>query len=97
MDYKVMLDTIWVIIASMLVFFMNLGFAMVEPGFNRSKKHCQYPFKEFYVFFAVSTLGFLVLGWVLMFGSGGGAIHCAPTILYSLVGGLIYHAREFSG
>lgn len=50
MDYKVMLDTIWVIIASMLVFFMNLGFAMVEPGFNRSKKHCQYPFKEFYVF-----------------------------------------------
>jgi hypothetical protein len=63
---------------------------LVLPWWNRvligQKKHCQYPFKEFYVFFAVTTLGFLVLGWGLMFGSGGGAIHCAPKILYSLVG-----------
>ena len=64
---------------------MNLGFAMVEPGFNRSKT-LSISFQRILCFFAVSTLGFLVLGWVLMFGSGGGAIHCAPTILYSLVG-----------
>ena len=86
MDYKVILDTLWVIITSMLVFFMNLGFAMVEPGFNRSKKTLSISFQRILCFFAVSKLGFLVLGWVLMFGSGGGAIHCAPKILYSLVG-----------
>lgn len=69
MDYKVMLDTIWVIVASMLVFFMNLGFAMVETGFNRSKNAVNILSKNFIVF-AVSTLGYLILGWGLMFGDG---------------------------
>ncbi|QPM67667.1 ammonium transporter [Atribacter laminatus] len=69
MDYKVMLDTIWVIVASMLVFFMNLGFAMVESGFNRSKNTVNILSKNFIVF-AVSTLGYLMLGWGLMFGDG---------------------------
>ena len=35
MDTKVVLDTIWVLVTAMLVFFMNLGFAMVESGFAR--------------------------------------------------------------
>ncbi|NLJ49434.1 MAG: ammonium transporter [Candidatus Atribacteria bacterium] len=69
MDYKVTLDTIWVIVASILVFFMNLGFAMVESGFNRSKNTVNILSKNFIVF-AVSTLGFLMLGWGLMFGNG---------------------------
>ncbi len=69
MDYKVMLDTIWVMVASMLVFFMNLGFAMVESGFNRSKNTVNILSKNFIVF-AVSTLGYLILGWGLMFGDG---------------------------
>ena len=37
METKVVMDTIWVLIAAMLVFFMNLGFAMVESGFARAK------------------------------------------------------------
>ena len=37
MDTKVVLDTLWVLLAAMLVFFMNLGFALVESGFARSK------------------------------------------------------------
>lgn len=73
MDYKVTLDTIWVIVASMLVFFMNLGFAMVESGFNRSKNTVNILSKNFIVF-AVSTLGFLILGWGLMFGDGNAFI-----------------------
>ena len=31
-DLRVGLDTVWVLIAAMLVFFMNTGFAMVESG-----------------------------------------------------------------
>src|SRR3989338_9467672 len=31
-DAKVAADTVWTLIAAMLVFFMNLGFAMVETG-----------------------------------------------------------------
>ena len=31
------IDTLWVMIGSFLVFFMNLGFAMVEAGLARAK------------------------------------------------------------
>ena len=30
-------DTIWVLLAAALVFFMQAGFAMVEAGFTRAK------------------------------------------------------------
>jgi len=31
------LDTVWVLLAAFLVFFMQAGFAMVEAGFTRAK------------------------------------------------------------
>jgi Amt family ammonium transporter len=69
MDTKVILDTIWVLVTAMLVFFMNLGFAMVESGFARAK-NCVNILSKNFIVFAVSSLGFLVLGWGLMFGDG---------------------------
>jgi Amt family ammonium transporter len=69
METKVILDTLWVLITAMLVFFMNLGFAMVESGFNRAK-NCVNILSKNFIVFAVSSLGFLVLGWGLMFGDG---------------------------
>jgi Amt family ammonium transporter len=69
MDVKVVLDTLWVLLAAMLVFFMNLGFAMVEAGFARAK-NCVNILSKNFVVFAISSLGFLALGWGLMFGDG---------------------------
>lgn len=69
MENKVILDTLWVLITGMLVFFMNLGFAMVESGFARVKNTVNILSKNFIVF-AVSSLGYLILGWGLMFGDG---------------------------
>ena len=66
MDYS-LIDTLWVFLAAILVFFMNLGFASVEAGFARSKNTVNILSKNFIVF-AVSSLGFLLLGWGLMFG-----------------------------
>lgn len=66
---KVALDTIWVMVAAFLVFFMNLGFALVESGFCRAKNTVNILFKNFVVF-AVSSIAFLVLGYGLMFGNG---------------------------
>lgn len=60
-------DTLWVLLAAVLVFFMNLGFAAVESGFARSKNTVNILSKNFIVF-AVSSLGFMLLGWGLMFG-----------------------------
>lgn len=71
MDTKVILDTIWVIFAAILVFFMNLGFASVESGLARQKNSVNILSKNFIVF-AVSSIGFLVMGWGLMFGDGNG-------------------------
>ena len=73
MDTKVMVDTVWVLITAMLVFFMNLGFAAVESGFARAK-NCANIMSKNFVVFAVSSLGFLIIGWGLMFGDGNAFI-----------------------
>lgn len=67
MDVTMIIDTFWVLLAAILVFFMNLGFAAVEAGFARAKNTVNILSKNF-IFFAVSSLGFLLLGWGLMFG-----------------------------
>ena len=67
MDMISIVDTLWVLLAAILVFFMNLGFASVEAGFARAKNTVNILSKNFIVF-AVSSLGFMLLGWGLMFG-----------------------------
>jgi Amt family ammonium transporter len=66
---KIVVDTIWVLITAKMVFFMNLGFSMVEAGFARVK-NCVNILSKNFIVFAVSSLGFLFLGWGLMFGDG---------------------------
>jgi Amt family ammonium transporter len=68
-ELKVALDTVWVLVTAFLVFFMNLGFALVESGLTRSKNTVNILAKNFIVF-AISTLSFYVIGWGLMFGDG---------------------------
>ena len=70
---KVALDTVWVLITAFLVFFMNLGFAMVESGLCRAKNAVNILAKNFIVF-AISSIAFWVLGWGLMFGDGNGIL-----------------------
>jgi ammonium transporter, Amt family len=69
MDSKVALDTIWVLVTGMLVFFMNLGFACVEAGFQQSK-NCVNILSKNFVVFACSSIAFWFVGWGLMFGDG---------------------------
>lgn len=69
-ELTVAIDTIWVLLAASLVFFMNLGFALVESGFCRAKNTVNILSKNFIVF-AISCLAFYVFGWGLMFGNGG--------------------------
>ncbi len=69
MDMKIALDTVWVLVAGMLVFFMNLGFAMVESGFAQAK-NCVNIISKNFIVFAVATIAFLTFGWGLMFGDG---------------------------
>ncbi|MFQ3621358.1 MAG: ammonium transporter [Spirochaetales bacterium] len=68
-DLKVALDTLWVLVAGFLVFFMNLGFAMVESGLCRVKNTVNILAKNFIVF-GISSLAFYIIGFGLMFGNG---------------------------
>ena len=65
-------DTVWVLVCGMLVFFMNLGFGCVESGFARAK-NCVNILSKNFVVFAATVIGFYLIGWDLMFGSGDGA------------------------
>lgn len=66
---KVAMDTVWTLMTAFLVFFMNLGFAMLESGFCRAKNVVTVLAKNFIVF-AVSSLAFLIIGFGIMFGDG---------------------------
>jgi Amt family ammonium transporter len=68
-ETKVMLDTLWVLIAAFLVFFMNAGFALVESGLCRAKNAVNILAKNFIVF-AASSLAFWAVGFAFMFGNG---------------------------
>jgi Amt family ammonium transporter len=68
-DLRVGLDTLWILVAGMLVFWMNAGFGLVESGLCRAKNCVNILTKNFIVFGA-STISFWALGWGLMFGDG---------------------------
>lgn len=64
------LDTVWMLLAAMLVFFMQPGFAMVEAGFARCKNTANILMKNL-VDFMVGSILFWIVGFGLMFGPGG--------------------------
>jgi Amt family ammonium transporter len=68
-ETKVALDTLWVLVAAFLVFFMNAGFALVESGLCRAKNAVNILAKNFIVF-AASSVAFWAIGFALMFGNG---------------------------
>ena len=63
------LNTVWMLLAAMLVFFMQPGFALVEAGFTRCKNTANILMKNF-VDFMFGSLLFWLVGFGLMFGVG---------------------------
>ena len=67
------MDTIWVLLATALVFFMQAGFAMVETGFTRAKNAGNIIMKNL-MDFAIGTVVFWVIGFSIMFGPDHGGL-----------------------
>ncbi len=65
----VALDTVWVIITAILVFFMQAGFAMVESGFTRSKNAVNIMMKNM-MDLSIGLIAFWFIGFGIMFGDG---------------------------
>lgn len=77
------LNTVWMLLAAMLVFFMQPGFALVEAGFTRTKNTANILMKNF-VDFMFGSLLYWLIGFGLMFGAGSfvGAPHFIDLSFY---------------
>lgn len=62
-------NTIWVLVGTALVFFMQAGFSLCEAGFTRAKNTGNILMKNL-MDFCIGTPAFWLVGFGLMFGSG---------------------------
>ena len=63
-------DTLWVLVAAFLVFFMQAGFAMLEAGMVRTKNAANVLTKNL-LDFCFAALGYFIFGYAIMYGSKG--------------------------
>ena len=70
---QVNLNTVWTIVAAILVFLMQAGFATVEIGLTRSKNALNIVMKNL-MDFSVGSIVFFLFGFGLMFGKSNGWI-----------------------
>ncbi len=68
-NIQLSLDTLWVLLAAFLVFFMQAGFGMVEAGLTRAKNAVNILMKNT-MDVGMASLGFFVFGYAIMFGDG---------------------------
>ncbi len=76
------LDTIWVLLATALVFFMQAGFAMVETGFTRAKNAGNIIMKNL-MDFAIGAVAYWFIGFSIMFGQDNGGLIGSISLLVS--------------
>ncbi|MCP2035970.1 Amt family ammonium transporter [Planomicrobium sp. HSC-17F08] len=63
-------DMMWVMLGTILVFFMHAGFAMLETGFTRSKNTLNILMKNL-ITVALGSILYFFVGFALMFGTSG--------------------------
>lgn len=63
------LDNIWILVAAVLVIFMQAGFALVEAGLTRAKNVANIMMKNL-MDFSAGVLAFGAFGFAIAFGSG---------------------------
>ncbi|MFA5802129.1 MAG: ammonium transporter [Thermoleophilia bacterium] len=68
---SIAIDTVWVMLAAFLVFFMQAGFFALEVGFTRAKNAGHIAWKIL-VNLSLSALVFWAVGFAIAFGTGSG-------------------------
>ncbi|NQW60771.1 ammonium transporter [bacterium] len=66
-DVQAVLDNVWILIAAVLVIFMQAGFALVEAGLTRGKNVANIFMKNL-MDFAIGALLFFAVGYAIAFG-----------------------------
>ena len=76
------LDIMWILVAGILVFFMQAGFTLVETGFTRSKNTINIIMKNF-MDFCIGSLGFWIIGYTIMYGKDISGIIGNPKLFFN--------------
>src|SRR5437763_11200905 len=72
-DLLIAASTIWVVVAAILVMFMQAGFAFFEAGLTRMKNAGHIAGKNVLIF-ALCSLVYWAVGFGLAFGDGGALV-----------------------
>jgi Amt family ammonium transporter len=64
------INTMWILLAAFLVFFMQAGFGMVEAGLVRTKNAANIIMKNL-LDFCFAALGYFIFGYAIMYGGTG--------------------------
>ena len=98
-EIRISLDSVWVILGGILVFFMQAGFALVESGSVRSKNTVNVLMKN-YMDACLGGLVFWLVGFGLMFGVNStgwfGFSHFAPNDLDDWNWNLLFFQMMFA-
>ena len=70
-DLLIAASTIWVVVAAVLVMFMQAGFAFLEAGLTRMKNAGHIAGKNVLIF-ALASLVYWAVGFGIAFGDGNG-------------------------
>lgn len=81
-ELLVSLDTIWVLLAAVLVMFMQPGFAMVEAGFTRGKNTANILMKNL-MDFSIGSIIFWLVGYTIMYGADMGGFVGKASFFYN--------------
>jgi len=76
------IDTIWILVAAVLVMFMQPGFALVEAGFTRTKNTANILMKNL-MDFAIGSLAFWLIGYTIMYGEDIGGFIGKASLFFS--------------
>lgn len=98
-ELRISLDSVWVVLGGILVFFMQAGFAMIESGSVRSKNTVNVLMKN-YMDTCIGGLIFWLLGFGLMMGVNStgwiGTSHFAPSQLEGWHWSLLFFQTMFA-
>lgn len=89
-EIKDSIDTVWIVVAGALVFFMQAGFALLESGMSRAKNAVNVLMKN-YMDVCIGSIAFLLVGFGIMFGNNpSGFIGTSHIALDKVEGGMDY-------
>ena len=69
--WDVSVNTIWLLLATFMVMFMQPGFALVEAGFTRQKNTANILMKNL-MDFSIGAITYWLIGYSFMYGEGNG-------------------------